>query len=93
MFIDGIHLVTKIRKNMKNSLMLTSDKILLRKRALVECVNDELKNQCQIEHTRHRSVDNFLANLISGLIAYNFLPKKPSLRTEVVDNKGLVKAA
>lgn len=93
MFIDGIHLVTKIRKNMKSSIMLQRDMILLRKRALVECVNDELKNQCQIEHTRHRSVDNFIANIISGLIAYHFLPKKPSLNLEVVNNTNLRKAA
>jgi len=93
LFIDGIHLVTKIRKNMKNSLMQTSDKVLLRKRALVETVNDELKNTCQIEHTRHRSVDNFLSNLISGLIAYHFLPKKPSLNLEVVYEKRVRKAA
>jgi len=80
MFIDGIHLITKIRKNMKNCLMFTSDKLLLRKRAIIESVNDELKNTCYIEHTRHRSVNNFLSNLISGLIAYHFLPKKPSLK-------------
>jgi len=89
LFIDGVHLVTKIRKNMKNSLMHTNDKIMLRKRGLIESVNDQLKNTCQIEHTRHRSVDNFLANLISSLIAYHFLPKKPSLNIEVVDNKRL----
>lgn len=93
MFVDDIHLVTKIKKNMKNSLMLTSDKILLRKRALVECVNDELKNQCQVEHTRHRSVDNFLANIISGLIAYHFLPKKPTLNIEIVDDVRIKKVA
>lgn len=93
LFIDGIHLITKLRKNMKNSLMLTNDKILLRKRSLIESVNDELKNICQIEHTRHRSVDNFLANLISGLIAYHFLPKKPSINTDIVDNQRLRKAA
>lgn len=85
LFIDGIHLITKIRKNMKNCLMHTNDKILLRKRALIESVNDELKNICQIEHTRHRSFENFLANLISGLIAYSFLDKKPSLKTDVID--------
>ena len=79
LFIDGIHLVTKIRKNMKNSLMHISDKILIRKRAVIESVNDELKNICQIEHTRHRSLENFLTNLISGLIAYCFLPKKPAI--------------
>jgi len=65
-------LITRLRKNMKNSLMLLQDKILLRKRVLVESVNDELKNICQIEHTRHRSFENFLSNLLSGLIAYSF---------------------
>ncbi len=87
LFIDGIHLITKIRKNMKNSLMLIQDKILLRKRAIIETVNDELKNICQIEHTRHRSFENFLSNLISGLIAYSFLDKKPSLNIEEVVDK------
>ena len=93
LFIDGIHLVTKHRKNMKNSLMLMQDRIMLRKRALVESVNDELKNICQIEHTRHRSFDNFLSNLLSGLIAYHFLDKKPSLNLEVIENKEISTAA
>jgi hypothetical protein len=79
LFIDGIHLITKLRKNMKNCLMHISDKLMLRKRALIESVNDELKNICQIEHTRHRSLENFLTNLMSGLIAYSFLPKKPTI--------------
>jgi len=86
LFIDGIHMITKIRKNMKNSLMHIHDKLLLRKRAIIETVNDQLKNICQIEHTRHRSFENFLTNLISGLIAYSFLEKKPSLNLEVVQN-------
>ena len=86
LFIDGIHLIPRIRKNMKNSLMLTQDKILLRKRALIETANDELKNICQIEHNRHRNFENFLTNLLSGLIAYSFLPKKPTLRMdEIID--------
>lgn len=93
LFINGIHLITKIRKNMKNSLMHIHDKILLRKRGLIETVNDELKNICQIEHTRHRSFDNFLSNLLSGLIAYSFFPKKPSLNIEIIDNKALICAA
>ena len=54
---------------MKNSLMNQYDKMLLWKRTLVETVNDELKNVCNIEHTRHRSIDNFASNLIAGLIA------------------------
>jgi len=93
LFIDGIHLITKPRKNMKNSLMHINDKINLKKRALIETVNDELKNICQIEHTRHRSFDNFLTNLLSALIAYSFFPKKPSLNIEIIDNKALTDAA
>ena len=75
----NIELITKIKKNMKNCLMNIQDKLLLRKRAIIECVNDFLKNICQIEHTRHRCVANFLVNLLFGLVAYSFLPKKPSL--------------
>lgn len=89
LFINGIHLITKIRKNMKNSLMHIQDKIALKKRAIIETVNDELKNICQIDHTRHRSFDNFISNLLSGLVAYSFFPKKPSLNIEIIDNKAL----
>jgi hypothetical protein len=78
----GIKLVTHLRKNMKCCLMEWQDKILLRKRSLIETVNDTLKNVCQIEHSRHRSPTNFLAHLISGLIAYTRLPKKPSLKID-----------
>ena len=94
LFIDGVHLITKIKKNMKNSLMLLQDKIALRKRALIETVNDELKNICQVEHTRHRSFNNFITNLLSGLIAYSFFDKKPSinLQEDIVDLKRLVAA-
>ena len=87
LFVDGVHLVTKIRKNMKNSIMLLQDKIMLRKRVLIETVNDELKNQCQIEHTRHRSFENFTSNLLSGLIAYSFFDKKPSLNVEIIEDR------
>ena len=94
LFIDGVHLITKIKKNMKNSLMLLQYKIALRKRALIETVNDELKNICQVEHTRDRSFDNFITNLLSGLIAYSFFDKKPSinLQEDIVDLKRLVAA-
>jgi len=87
LFVDGIHLITKIRKNMKNSLMNINDKILLRKRALIETINDELKNICQIEHSRHRSVVNFVSNTIAGLIAYSFLPKKPAIKCQFQHTK------
>jgi len=76
----GLQLVTHIRRNMKNVLMPLIDKILLRKRSLIETVNDQLKNISQIEHTRHRSPTNFVVNLLAGLIAYTHQPKKPSLR-------------
>ncbi|MEX0052946.1 transposase, partial [Clostridium butyricum] len=63
-------------------LMLIEDKILLRKRAIIETINDQLKNICQIEHNRHRSFTNFAVNIVSGLISYSFLPKKPSLKLD-----------
>lgn len=81
----GVQLVTKLRSNSKNRLpMLLVDRILLRKRALVETVIDQLKNVSQIEHSRHRSVTNFLVNLMCGLIAYARQPKKPSLGREAL---------
>lgn len=76
---QGIHLITKVKSNMKNQLMVMSDKLLLRKRSIIETINDQLKNISQIEHSRHRSPMNFLVNLVSGLIAYTHQPKKPSL--------------
>jgi hypothetical protein len=79
LFVNDIHLITSIRNNMKNSLMTMYDKITLRKRSVIETVNDELKNICQLEHSRHRSFTNFIVNMIAGLIAYDFLPKKPSI--------------
>lgn len=88
--MDDIHLVTKIKRNMKNSLMNLHDKLMLRKRSLIETVNDELKNVCQIEHTRHRSIDNFATNLFAGLIAYNLLPKKPSMNIEIIDKSKII---
>ena len=90
LFVDGVHLITSIRNNMKNSLMSMSDKILLRKRSIIETVNDELKNICQIEHSRHRSFGNFLSNIIAGLIAYSFLPKKPSIKCQTINSNQLV---
>ena len=86
LFNDGIHLVTYLKRNMKNVLMPLMDKIHLRKRSIIETINDQLKNICQVEHSRHRSFDNFISNLISGLIAYTFLPKKPSIKYQVVAN-------
>lgn len=76
---------------MKNSFMHISYKFLLRKHALVETVCDKRKNICQIEHTRYRSQEGFIVNLVSGLIAYSYLLKKPTLNLEIIDqSKALV---
>ena len=58
---------------MKGALMSVSDKLLLRKRAIIETVNDELKNIAQIEHSRHRCFDNFIVNILRA--AYCMFPK------------------
>jgi hypothetical protein len=76
----GISLVTKIRKNMQNKLMNVYDKILLKKRGVIESVNNVLKNNCMLEHSRHRSIANFFVNVFAALSAYNFLEHKPSIK-------------
>lgn len=75
----GITLITGIKKNMKNQLLALEDKILLRKRSIIETVNDQLKNISNVEHSRHRSVGNFVVNILCGLIAYQRQPKKPTI--------------
>jgi hypothetical protein len=87
---NGIRLVTTIRKNMKNKLMPLLDKIMLRKRFIIETINDKLKNECQIEHTRHRSPTSFLINLLAGLTCYQMSPKKPALKMPYNLNKILI---
>ena len=79
LFAKGLQLITPIRKNMKNRLVVLEDKLLTRKRFIIKTIVDQLKNISQIEHTRHRSRTNFLVNLVAGLIAYTWQPKKPSL--------------
>ena len=86
LFLNGIQLVTKVKNNMKNSLMSIADKILLRKRALIETVNDELKNIAQIEHSRHRSFNNFIINSLSAIAAYYFFEKKPAIDVNFVND-------
>ena len=78
LFEDGIQLVTGLRVNMKNKLMPFSDRMMLRKRYIIETINDMLKNKAQIVHSCHRSVSNFIMNLISALRAYYFFDNKPS---------------
>ncbi|MCA6483230.1 MAG: IS982 family transposase, partial [Chitinophagaceae bacterium] len=70
------------QRNMKNRLMRLHDKLLSRKRSIVETIIDQLKNISGVEHSRHRSPVNFCVNLLCGLIAYCHQPKKPSLKME-----------
>ncbi|MBS4164491.1 hypothetical protein PRO82_001820 [Candidatus Protochlamydia amoebophila] len=76
---QGLELFTTLRSNRKQNLMKLTDKILLRKRAIIETVNDQLKNISQIEQSRHRNAGNFLINRLAGIVAYTHQPKKPSI--------------
>lgn len=78
----GIEFFAKPKRNMKNGLMRLTDKLLSRKRFIIETVIDQLKNISQIEHSRHRSPVNYFVNVLCGLIAYCHQPKKPSLQLD-----------
>ena len=79
LFKSGIQVVTGIKSNMKNRLMPLNHKLLLKKRGMIESVNDILKTVCDIEHTRHRSPVNAVLNVFAGLCAYTFLDRLPSI--------------
>lgn len=74
-----LQLVTGIKKTMKNKLLAIFDKIMLRKRAIIESINNQLKNVFQIEHTRHRSIINGFLNIIAALIAFTHHENKPKV--------------
>jgi len=86
---QGLQLITAVKANMKNRLLPLIDKLLLRKRYIIETINDQLKNQSQIEHSRHRSPINFLINVLAGVIAYTWQPKKPAINWSVHEEKAL----
>lgn len=89
LFNDGVQLVTGLRCNMKNRLIPLYDKILQRKRSVIETINDELKNVAQLVHSRHRSVFNFAKNALSAIAAYSFFDKKPSVNIDFcIEDKG-----
>lgn len=75
----GLKLITTLRSNMKNKLIELKEKLLLKKRGMVEAVIDLLKTICDIEHTRHRSPSNMLVNTYAALCAYTTLDRKPSV--------------
>lgn len=78
LFDDGIQLVHGIKMNMKNRLMSFYDKMMLRKRCIIETINDLLKNKAQLVHSRHRLITNFLVNPVAVLGAYCFFENKPN---------------
>ena len=79
LFIKGLQIITKLRKNMKNKLLLLEDKLLLQKRGLIESVGGILKESLSLEHSRHRSILGFFIHIIATLVAYGFREKKPSI--------------
>ena len=88
LFVDGIQLITKLKSNIKGAMMSVSDRVLLRKKAIIETINDEQKNIAQIEHSRHRSITNFIVNLLSAIATYCFFPNKPTINiVKVTDNQ------
>jgi len=89
LFEQGLHLVTALRANMQPQLMSLSDKLMLRRRYIIETINDQLKNVSQIEHSRHRSPVNFVVNLLVGLIAYTLQPPKPALNLSPKERNAL----
>lgn len=89
LYLKAVHLITKLRKNMKNKLMLLEDKIGLKKRGVIESVGAILKEDLSLEHSRHRSIFGFISHIISTLVAYAFRDKKP----QIVNPKKLIAAS
>jgi hypothetical protein len=88
LFDSGVHLVTGIKSNMKNRLTNMHNQIVLRKHSVIETINDQLKNICETEHSRHRPPHNFLMNQVAALAAYAFFDKKPALKFNTVPTHG-----
>ena len=90
LFDKGVELVTNVKKNMKAKLLSAWDRAMLSRRFIIETINDQLKNITQIEHSRHRSMNGFMLNLIGGLIAYCLKESKPTLNLTYEEFKLLV---
>jgi len=86
----GVDLVTNVRKNMKKVTLSKWDKAMLSKRYLIETINDQVKNISYVEHSRHRSITGFVANMLGGLIAYCHQKNKPSINLTPDETKALI---
>ena len=87
---QDVELITTLKKNMKPRVIAAFDKLILRKRSIIETINDQLKNIFVLDHSRHRSLINFLVNAIASLVAYSYQPKKPSLNIRQQDLMSLL---
>ena len=90
LFEKGMTLITTIRKNMKPKALSLWDRAMLSKRFIIETINDQLKNISQIEHSRHKSMNGFMLNLIGGLVAYCLKSNKPTLNITDVELNSMV---
>jgi len=93
LWAKGLQLITKLKQRMRNKLMPILDKFLLRKRALIESIGEQLKHVCQIEHTRHRSASNGFVNMLAALVAYTWQEQHPSLHLQPEERTLLLAAA
>jgi len=80
--LNDVELITTLKKNMKPRVLKAFDTLLLRKRSIIETINDQLKNISNIEHSRHRSLTNCMINVVAGLVSYSYQEKKPSLKIQ-----------
>jgi hypothetical protein len=85
LFDKGVSLITNVRKNMKAKALSLWDRAMLSRRFIIETINDQLKNISQIEHSRHRSMNGFMVNLMAGLVAYCLKENKPTLNITDVE--------
>ena len=92
LFDKGVALITTVRKNMKAKAISLWDRAMLSKRFIIETINDQLKNISYIEHSRHRSMNGFMLNLLAGLVAYCLKENKPRLNLTDVERNAMVVA-
>jgi hypothetical protein len=90
LFEKGVTLVTTVRKNMKAKAISLRDRAMLSRRYIIETINDPLKNISYIEHSRHRSMNEFMLNLIAGLVAYCLKKDKPSFNSTDVELSSMI---
>jgi len=86
---NGLKLIHKLRKNMKNRLIQIQERYLLAKRAVIESVNDILASVFNLEHTRHRKIENAFVHILAGICAYHFYPDKPSINIPYALKEGI----